>query len=114
MDYGYVTRVARVNAAALASLASAPAPPRNVIIANRLSPDTRLRWTPGGEANLAGYEVVWRETTSPVWTHARSVGNVSTYTVIGRSMDNYIFGVRSVGRNGIKSVAAVPGSARTR
>jgi len=68
VDFAYTADVARVNAAALAVLARAPAPPRHVQIeAARLENDTTLRWAPSPEPDLAGYRVVWRETTSPYW-----------------------------------------------
>jgi hypothetical protein len=109
VDYGYIAQVARVNAAALAALARAPARPKGVgLLTRRLTNDTDLQWTANAEADLAGYEIVWRETSSPVWTNARAVGNVTTYTVEGMSKDNYFFGVRAVDRQGNRSPVSVP------
>ncbi|HZH31521.1 MAG TPA: M28 family metallopeptidase [Pyrinomonadaceae bacterium] len=109
VDYGYIAQVARVNAAALATLARAPARPKGVgLLTRRLTNDTDLQWTANTEPDLAGYEIVWRETSSPVWTHARAVGNATTYTVKGMSKDNYFFGVRAVDRQGNRSPATVP------
>jgi hypothetical protein len=109
VDYGYVAQVARLNAASLASLARAPARPKGVgLLTRRLTNDTDLQWTANTEDDLAGYEVVWRETSSPVWTHARAVGNVTSYTVKGMSKDNYFFGVRAVDRQGNRSPASFP------
>jgi hypothetical protein len=71
----------------------------------RLDNDTTLRWEPNNEPDLAGYEVVWRETTSPVWRHRISVGNVTRYTLKGLSKDDYIFGVRAVDKSGAASPA---------
>ncbi len=78
VDYEYVANVARLNAATLASLASAPAPPANVrLLTKELQNDSTLTWTasPGGLAT--GYEVLWRDTTAPDWQHAEPVGNVT-------------------------------------
>lgn len=109
VDFPYVANVARVNAAALAMLAFAPARPRNVsIVTARLSNDTELRWEANKEGDLAGYEVVWRETTSPVWTNSRPVGNVTNYLVRGMSKDNYFFGVRAIDREGNRSPVSFP------
>jgi hypothetical protein len=109
VDYGYIAQVARLNAAALAALARAPARPKGVgLLTRRLTNDTDLQWTANTEDDLAGYEVVWRETTSPVWTHARAVGNVTSYTVRGMSKDNYFFGVRAVDRQGNRSPVSFP------
>jgi hypothetical protein len=108
-DYGYIAQVARINAAALAALARAPAAPKGVgILTKRLTNDTDLQWTANAEPDLAGYEIVWRETTSPAWTNSRVVGNVTSFTTQGMSKDNYFFGVRAVDREGHRSPASYP------
>jgi hypothetical protein len=107
-DFAYIGRVARVNAAVLWSLAQGPGTPAGVqILTNRLTNDTDLVWTRGPEPDLAGYEVVWRETTEPVWTHVVAVGNVTTAR-IDLSKDNVFFGVRAVDRRGRHSPVAFP------
>ena len=109
VDFNYIAQVARVNAAALASLALAPATPKSVgIVTARLTNDTDLRWAANTESDLAGYEIVWRETTSPVWTHSRMVGTATTYTMKGMSKDNYFFGVRAVDTEGHRSPVGFP------
>jgi len=109
VDYPYIAEVARLNAAALATLALAPARPKEVgLLTRRLTNDTDLQWTANTDEDLAGYEIVWRETVSPVWTHARMVGNVTSYTVKGMSKDNYFFGVRAVDRQGKRSPVSFP------
>jgi hypothetical protein len=109
VDFAYVADVARVNAAALATLARAPARPKSVAInTRRLSNDTDLQWAANTEPDLAGYEIVWRDTTSPVWTHSLWIGNVTSYTVKGRSKDNYFFGVHAHDRAGNRSPASFP------
>jgi hypothetical protein len=109
VDYPYVANVARVNAANLAMLALAPARPRNVaILTARLSNDTDLKWDANEEPDLAGYEVLWRDTTAPVWTNARGVGNVTSYSMKGLSKDNFFFGVRSIDKQGNRSPVSFP------
>jgi hypothetical protein len=109
VDFNYIANVSRVNAAALSMLALAPARPKNVaIVTARLTNDTDLKWDPNKENDLAGYEIVWRETTSPVWTNVRAVGNVSSYTVKGMSKDNFFFGVRAVDKSGNRSPVSFP------
>ena len=105
--------MARVNGAALWSLAQAPrVPSRARIIAAQLTNDTTLRWDRGTEADLAGYEVLWRETTSPDWTHVIPVGDVTSAT-IDLSKDNVFFGVRAVDRGGHRSPVAYPVAANS-
>jgi len=108
VDYGYVANVAKLNAAVLASLASAPAPPANVrILTKELQNDSTLVWeaSPGGLAT--SYEVLWRDTSAARWEHARDVGNVTRAT-LPMSKDNVIFAVRAVGAKGNRSLAVVP------
>ncbi len=107
-DFNYIANVARVNAAALAALASAPARPKNVVLPTPLSDDTEIRWDANKEPDVAGYEIVWRDTTEAVWTHSRAVGNVNTYTMKGMSKDNYFFGVRATDKEGNRSPASYP------
>jgi hypothetical protein len=108
-DFNYIADVARVNAASLAALALAPARPKNVgLLTTRLTNDTDLKWDANKEPDLAGYEIVWRDTVSPVWTNSRSVGNVTSFTVKGLSKDNYFFGVRAVDKHGNKSPTSFP------
>lgn len=113
VDFNYIANVTRINAASLAVLALAPARPKNAtLVTARLTNDTDLKWDANKEPDLAGYEIVWRETTSPVWTDTRRVGNVTSYTVKGLSKDNYFFAVRAVDRDGHKSPASFPRPAR--
>src|SRR5215212_5005511 len=109
VDFPYIANVARVNAASLAALALAPSRPRGVtILSARLSNDTDLKWEANKEPDLAGYEIVWRDTTSPLWTNSTPVGNVTTYSVKGMSKDNYFFGVRSIDKDGNRSPVTYP------
>lgn len=109
VDFAYVANVARVNAASLAALAQAPARPKGVsILTARLSNDTDLKWDANTEPDLSGYEIVWRETTSPVWTNSKAVGNVTSFTMVGMSKDNYFFGVRAIDKEGNRSPVVYP------
>jgi hypothetical protein len=108
VDFGYVAQVARVNAAALASLALAPAAPREARIeALKLESDTTLSWAPGREPDLAGYRVVWRETTARDWQHAKDGGNVTRVT-LPVSKDDVVFGIEAYDRDGNVSPASYP------
>ncbi len=113
VDFSYIANVARVNAVSLASLALAPARPKNAaLVTSRLTNDTELKWDANKETDLSGYEIVWRDTTSPVWTNSRWAGNATTYTLKGMSKDNYFFAVRAVDKHGNKSPASFPRPAR--
>jgi nucleoside-diphosphate-sugar epimerase len=109
VDFAYVADVARVNAAVLASLALGPAVPREVELENlRLENDTTLRWMANAEPDVAGYRIVWRETSAPFWQQAKDVGNVTRATLTGVSKDDFVFGVQAYDRDGNLSVTAYP------
>jgi Peptidase family M28 len=108
VDYDYVAHVARLNAATLASLAAAPAPPANVhVLVKDLENDSTLTWdaSPGGLATE--YEVLWRGTTSPEWEHVQKITGATRVT-LKLSKDNVIFAVRAVDGAGHRSLPVVP------
>jgi hypothetical protein len=118
VDFDYIARVAKVNGAALWSLAAGPGTPKNAQIHATAPPDlagvntTTLTWDHGTDPGLARYEVVWRETTSPDWTHVIDVGDVTTVT-LDISKDNVQFGLRAVDQAGHRSPVAFPQAVST-
>ncbi|MDB5907161.1 MAG: aminopeptidase [Massilia sp.] len=112
VDPAYVAQVARVNAASLASLAMAPAAPQEVKIRTaKLDNQTDLAWQANAEPDLAGYRIVWRDTTASQWQGSQFVGKVTEYRV-PQSKDNVFFGVQAVDKDGNVSVASYPVPAR--
>ena len=106
VDFGYVARVARLNAAGLAALSAAPRPPAAVkVVTTNLDNNTTLKW--GASEGASGYEVIWRETSAPTWEHVKSVGDTTT-TTLEISKDNVIFAVRAVDKAGHRSLPVVP------
>lgn len=109
VDYEYVAKVARLNGAALAILANAPARPRNVRVeVDQLENNTTLAWKANNEPDLKGYEIVWRKTHAPFWEHQKFVGDTTRYTIKNVSKDNYLFGVRAVDKKEHVSPAVYP------
>jgi Peptidase family M28 len=107
-DFNYTARVARVNLAALWSLAQAPGTPKAAgIDTSNLTNSSTLLWDASTAADLAGYEILIRETTSPEWTDVVAVGDVTSATV-DLSKDNVFLGVRAVDANGHRSPVAFP------
>jgi hypothetical protein len=113
VDFNYTARVAKVNGAALWALATNPSTPKNLQIHTTPPPGlpgtnlTALNWDANPEADLAGYEVVMRETTAADWTSAIGVGNVTSVT-LNISKDNVQFGLRAIDKAGHRSPAAFP------
>lgn len=108
VNFDYVADVTRLNAAVLASLASAPGPPQNVRLQTKgLENDSTLVWDPPSDNRAVGYEVLWRTTAAPDWEQSQPVGNVSKAT-IRESKDNVIFAVQAVDGAGHRSQPIVP------
>jgi hypothetical protein len=122
MSVPYTARVARVNAAVAASLALAPRPPIVVTEAKagalkgRMVPmitrgktryDAQLRWkSEPAEADLLGYAVVVRTTTSPWWEQEIFVGSSTEFTLKDVSIDDARFGVKAIDREGNESLVS--------
>jgi hypothetical protein len=111
-DFAYIAQVARVNAAALAALAMAPAAPRGAQLDTaKLENSTTLLWDANREPDVAGYRIVWRDTTAPLWQSHKDVGLVTRVT-LPISKDNVVFGVQAIDKDGNVSVASFPQPSR--
>jgi len=106
IDFDYLARVTQLNVANVAALAAAPPAPDANLLTRALGYDSTLEWksVPGA----VSYEIVWRATYEPLWSHARNVGNVTSFTFKNVSKDDLIFGVRALDSAGHKSPAAYP------
>jgi Peptidase family M28 len=128
MSVPFTARVAKVNAVVAASLALAPKPPivmpgpgadgqqgaaggpagvrrPRPMIARGGGYDAVLRWRMAPpDADIKGYAIVMRPTTSPYWEREIYVGKVNTYTLKDVSIDDVKFGVRAIGNNGTESL----------
>jgi len=109
VDPAYLARNARVNAAAMASLALAPAAPvvrgerGPTISRGRSGYDATLRWRPS--QGTTAYRVVWREAWTPEWQFSRIVSD-TTAAMPDVSIDDYVFGVAAIGPGGHESLVA--------
>jgi Zn-dependent M28 family amino/carboxypeptidase len=109
VNFKYAAKLVGVNAIVLASLASAPPAPANLQIGGIVLPSTRLKWDAVSDPDLAGYKIYWRETTSAQWQWSRFVDkSITDYTLDNVIIDNYLFGVASVGKDGHESVVVYP------
>jgi len=111
VDEEYLADVTALNGAVLSTLANAPsAPPNARLITAGLRNDTTIRWDPSPEPDVAGYEIVYRDTTAPFWEQVIDAGSVGEFT-INLSKDNYFFGVRAYDAEGHRSLVSFPGAA---
>jgi hypothetical protein len=107
LDFRFMGNVARDNAEVLRQLALAPAPPTNVKLTGAVTPDAKVSWVAEEDAERAGFEILWRETTEARWS-VYDFAEAAGQTVLkGVSTDNHFFAVRSVGKNGARSIAVV-------
>jgi acetylornithine deacetylase/succinyl-diaminopimelate desuccinylase-like protein len=138
MDFPYLAKIAKLNIAALAAIASAPPPPEPKV-EGAVSTDTKVTWTPVEDRHSRSaeqYVVRWRRTDSNQWEASKrvadscifvgeraprrdSAGNVlpnpsSCQTILPHiRVDDWVFGVSSVSKDGFESpvASAVPGGA---
>ena len=108
VDFGYLTNVTRLAAAWVTDISHAPLPPTGVSLVTDLAPVTTIRWRPNPDA--IGYEVLVRLSTKAEWEKTIPIGKQSTVEAkLPFSKDDYVFGVRSVGKNGARSIAVIAG-----
>ena len=120
VNFGYIANVARVNAITVGSLAAAPPTPANARATRQgragidstgapatASSSGGQAWTMSWDASpgAAGYELLIRRTTSPTWDRVIPLGNVTRCT-LRRQLDDEWAGVRALGANGARSMAA--------
>jgi len=110
VNFDYAKKLTAVNAINLAALAWAPPAVSDLAIGGVVEPAAKFRWTPIDDSQIAGYKIYWRDTTSPTWDHSRFVGEVSEYTLEGIVIDNFFFGIATVGENGVESLVTFPNS----
>jgi hypothetical protein len=106
VDFDYVAKVARLNAATLASLASAPASPRGVSIDSAPSYDTHITWEQDSDPEIAGYALLLRDTTAPTWQRRIDVGMSHALKLPGYNKDDWMFAVETYDHAGHRSVAS--------
>ncbi len=108
VNFNYAAKLTHVNTVTLASLASSPPPPKQVMIGGAVSPSTRLKWERSESPVLKGYRIYWRETTSPQWQYSQWVDMTNDVTLENVIIDNYLFGVSSVSYDGHESLVQFP------
>jgi Zn-dependent M28 family amino/carboxypeptidase len=106
VNFGYAKKLTAVNAINLASLAWAPPAPKEVKIGGIVAPAAKFEWSK--VAGAIGYKIYWRDTTSATWDHSRYVGDVTEFLLDGIVIDNYFFGIASVGKDGFESPVVFP------
>jgi len=105
LNFTFMGNVARDNAEALRQLAIAPAPPANAKLTGAVTPDAKVSWKADDDAERAGFEILWRETSEARWQVYQFVESPGETVLKGVSTDNHFFAVRAVGKNGSRSIA---------
>jgi len=108
VDFEYAKKLTAVNAINLASLAWAPPAVKNLSIGGIVQASAKFKWEKVNDTNVKGYKIYWRDTTSPIWQYERFVGDVDSHTLEGIVIDNYFFGISTVGKNGFESPVVFP------
>ncbi|MDC0377826.1 M28 family metallopeptidase [Flavobacteriaceae bacterium] len=108
VNFKYAKKLTAVNAINLASLGWSPKEPKNVKIGGAVKPSTKLKWENPKNSKILGYKIYWRKTTSAYWENSRFVGDTNEFTLKGIVIDNFLFGVSSVGTNNQESIIVFP------
>ena len=108
VNFKYAKKLTAVNAINLASLGWSPKEPNNVKIGGAVKPSTKLKWEKPKNSKILGYKIYWRKTTSAFWENSRFVGDINEFTLKGIVIDNYLFGISSVGNNYQESIIVFP------
>jgi Zn-dependent M28 family amino/carboxypeptidase len=115
VDFDYAAKLTGLNVVTMAGMAWAPNPPVNVQIQGAVRPSTTLKWDAlNAEQNpqLAGYKIYWRLTDSNQWEKSVFVpAGTTEHTLENVVIDNYLFGVASVSKEGFESPVVFPGAA---
>jgi hypothetical protein len=105
LNFVFMGNVARDNAEALRQLAMSPAAPVNAQLTGGVTPSAKISWEAADDSERAGFEILWRETTEPRWSVLQFAEAAGKVTLENVSTDNHFFAVRSVGKNGARSIA---------
>lgn len=108
VDFNFAKKLTSVNAINLASLAWAPPSVKKLSIGGIVEASVKFTWEKVQDPDVIGYKIYWRDTTSPVWENERYVGDVNKYTLKGIVIDNFYFGIATVGKNGYESPVVFP------
>ncbi|WP_353170725.1 M28 family metallopeptidase [Flavobacterium sp.] len=109
VNFEYVKKLTAVNSVVLATLASAPPAPKNVLIGGAVEASVKLKWDKiENDDQILGYKIYWRLTTDFQWNQSRFVGNIDNYTLKNFVIDNHYFGVATVYKNGFESMVVFP------
>ena len=110
VNFEYAKKLTAVNAINLASLAWAPPALKKLSIGGVVEASVKFKWKKIDSFEIKGYKIYWRDTTSPTWDNSKFVGNVSEAILDGIVIDNFFFGVSTVGKNGFESPVFFPNS----
>ena len=107
MDFNYLRKNAGMNLCTLANLAKSPPMPQDVKLDTRkLTNFTNLSWQAPKTGKVKGYNVLMRETTSPVWQ--KKFFTAELKMDLPNSKDNYFFAVQSVSTDGNEGLPVIP------
>ena len=108
VNFEYAKKLTAVNAINLASIAWAPPSVKKLSIGGIVEAAAKFKWEKVNDPNILGYKIYWRDTTHPEWQYEKFVGNVNEYKLDGIVIDNFFFGLATVGKNGFESPVVFP------
>jgi Zn-dependent M28 family amino/carboxypeptidase len=106
-DPRYAAKLARALAAAVAHLAAAPAPVRDLVLGGGVSPDTKLRFT-AADPRVAAVVLYRRRADAVTWQGATLHPRTSPIVLANVVPDNFTFGIATMDAEGNESLPAHP------
>lgn len=110
----YCTNIARIVAVSVLSLAMAPQQPEvndenlNPLIVRGNGYNAHLKWRfDGNMEKISEFRVYMRDTKSSFWERSFSAGKNLEFILKDVSIDDWVFGVSAVGKNGFESLISI-------
>lgn len=114
VDSNFFAQVTRLTILAMVAVAMAPALPIQVCLKDAVTHNTTLSWAPVPGAQ--SYCAWWCDSPDPAWTHDRthnkSAGDATSITLVRVNINDRLFGLSLVSRDGYESPVMFPSSER--
>jgi Zn-dependent M28 family amino/carboxypeptidase len=107
-DATYAAKLTKALVAAVASLAGAPSPIRDIALGGAVSPDARLRMKFPEDPRITGLVLYRRRADGVAWQRADAYPRGNEIVVKGTVPDSFVFAVATVDAEGNESIPSPP------
>lgn len=107
-DAAYAAKLAKALCAAVATLAAAPAPVRDLTLGGAVSPDTKLRWTLPADPRVKGLLLFRRRADGVTWQRVQRLPVTDHLVLPDVVPDSNVFALATVDAEGNESLPVGP------